>query len=149
MHKLYPILLVVFILPLKSIGQPHEGLAQILTTVLESTSIQPYLPHNTDGDLNIHYLLASNNVPSRIEVMIDGKMIPVITDPEGLSGNILRVAKLIWRKQKAKVVLKGPGNFFARYRLHYEDESWEIGRAFVRGIALRNGKKNKSWDIKF
>lgn len=82
-------------------------------------------------------------------IVIDEKLIPIETDPDKVSGNLLRVAKLIWKDQQAKVVLKGPGNFFARYKLSLEGEEWEIAHAYLKGIAYRNGKKNKSWDIKF
>lgn len=149
MHKLYPILLIILFIPAKSISQNHEGLARILKTVLESSIIQPYLPHDSANHLNIHYLIAGRNVPTRMTVVVDEKLIPVLSETERLSGNLLRVVKLIWKGQRAKVILKGPGNFFARYKLSLEGGNWEISHAYLKGIAYRNGKKNKSWDIKF
>ncbi len=149
MRKLYPILFLVVLLPFNSFSQENEGLARILTTVLESSIIQPYLPHDSANHLNIHYLIAGRNVPTRIKIVINGRLIPITTEPDGLSGNLLRVAKLIWKDERAKVVLKGPGNFFARYKLYFEEDDWVIANAYLKGIAFRNGKKNKSWDYKF
>lgn len=149
MHKLYPIILLVVLLPFNSFSQENGGLARILTTVLESSIIQPYLPHDSANHLNIHYLIAGRNVPTRMTVVVDGKLIPIFTDPKHLSGNLLRVVKLIWKGQRAKVVLKGPGHFFARYKLSLEEDDWVIANAYLKGIAFRNGKKNKSWDYKF
>lgn len=149
MHKLYAILLFVVLLPLNSFCQENEGLARILTTVLESSIIQPYLPHDSTNHLNIHYLIAGHNVPTRMAVVVDGKLIPMETDADELSGNLLRVVKLIWKDQRAKVILKGPGNFFARYKLYFDGDEWEIANAYLKGIAYRNGKRNKSWDYKF
>jgi len=149
MLKPYAFLFVIFLLPVKGHCQNHEGLASILTTVLESRLIQPYLPHDSTDQLNIHYLIAGRNVPTRMEVIVNGKKIPVVIDPEGYSGNLLHVAKLIWKNQKAKVIVKGPGNIFARYKLSYVEDRWEVANAFLKGVALRDGKKNKSWDIKF
>lgn len=149
MKKHYLISLFLLLLPVSAFCQQNEGLARILTTVLENDLIQPYLPHDSSNQLNIQYLIAGRNVPTRMTVLVQGEVIPVKPDTERLSGNLLRVVKLIWKDHRAKVVLRGPGNFFARYKLYLDEDEWAVANAYLKGIAYRNGKKNRSWDFKF
>lgn len=148
MKKLSLLFLLCMLCPVVVPAQQHEGLANILTAVLESAMLQPYLPHDSLGNLTIHYLIAGKNVPTGMTVKAGQVLIPVASDEQALSGNLLKVVSISWKVTKAKVVLRGPGDFLARYRLRFENDQWQVARAFIRGVALRNGKKHKSWDVK-
>ncbi len=89
----------------------------------------------------------ANRLPSQLEVMLDGWSIPVVRQGEIPEGFEVLVTRLKWRGDKASLVLKGPEKLVGRFRFRYWESEWLISKALIHGVATRQGKRQRSWDV--
>ena len=143
------LLFVVSFFLCSSIFAQHEGLGQIVETVLHSKIIRPYLPKDSSNLPAITCLVSESNIPTRISVRIGDRLLPVYSEADGHGRNCLHLNKLVWRDELAKVKLRGGSDFRAKFKLRLLDDEWEITGAFLRGTAWKRGKRMQSWDFLF
>ena len=128
-------------------AQGNQDLADILATAIEANILDPYLPHDSLRQLSVGCLIVGRKTPTRIPLVVGGRDIPVLGDREEPIGFALRVKKLRWKNAKALVILRGPEHLTSRFYLTYWETRWYVTKAFVKGVATRQGKRQKSWDV--
>lgn len=130
-----------------SVAQGNEELGQIISTVLQSRILTPYLPAARPDQPRLSALAMANRLPSQVEVMLDGWNIPVVRQGEQPEGFAILITRLKWRGDKAQLVLRGPEKLVGRFRLRYWESEWLISKALIHGVATRQGKRQRSWDV--
>ncbi len=139
--------LLVAAFPIAVPAQGNQEIAEILELAIESPILRPYLPTNAQRLPEVDCLITGPYLPSRLPLVVFDDSIRVCQRAEDSFGIALQVKKFRWKYDKARVVLAGPPGFRGSFRFQWMSSRWYLTKAHVRGIAIRQGKRQRSWDF--